>query len=114
MKSFAVLSACLLLMLSNAAISAPAEGAVRGAPSCGEWVAHREKSDTLALGNGYWLLGYLSGIAVGTGKEFLSGTDNSAINAWMDKYCQAHPLKDLSSGGSALAAELLKSRRTPK
>lgn len=114
MKSYAMLLGGALLALSNTAMAAPAEGAARGAPSCGEWVAHREKSDTLALGNGYWLLGYLSGIAVGTGKEFLSGTDNSAINAWMDKYCQAYPLKDLTSGGSALAAELLKSRRTPK
>ncbi|MCX7168763.1 MAG: hypothetical protein NTY41_00335 [Proteobacteria bacterium] len=111
MKPFAILMGCLLLVLSNAAC---AQAAGRGSPSCGEWVAHREKSDTLALGNAYWLQGFLSGLAMGSGKDFLVGTENSAINGWMDKYCQDHPLKDLASGANALAAELLKNKRTAK
>lgn len=111
MKPFAILLGFLLLVLSNAAA---AEAAGRGSPSCGEWVAHREKSDTLALGNAYWLQGFLSGLATGSGKDFLAGTENSTVNGWMDKYCQANPLKDLAGGANALAAELLNNKRTAK
>ena len=98
------------LLLSSVASAAPpaAERGVeaRQAPSCGEWIVHREKSDTLALGNASWLLGYLSGIAIGSGKDYLSGTENSSIYKWMDSYCRKNPLRDLSGAGSALAAEL--------
>lgn len=111
MKPFAILLGFLLLVLSNAAT---AEAAGHGAPSCGEWVAHREKSDTLALGNAYWLQGFLSGLAMSSGKDILAGMENSALNGWMDKYCQANPLKDLTGGANALAAELLKNKRAAK
>lgn len=111
MKSCALLLGSMLLLLSNVA-AAEAPGPT--APSCGEWVAHREKSDTLALGNAYWLQGFLFGLALGSGKDFLTGTDNSAFNGWLDKYCQSNPLKDLSSGASALAAELIKTKRSAK
>lgn len=79
----------------------------RGTPSCGEWVAHRKKSDTLSLSNTSWLVGYLSGLAVGSGKDFLPGTDNTAIFSFMDKYCGSNPLKDIGNGGLALMAEIM-------
>jgi hypothetical protein len=104
-KSFLV--ACLLLASSAAAVSAPAGAGAeaRQAPSCGEWIVHREKSDTLALANTSWLLGYLSGIATGSGRDHLSGTENSSIYKWMDDYCRKNPLRDVASGGNALVAE---------
>lgn len=113
-KSFLV--ACLLLASSAIALASPSDGGVetRQAPSCGEWVVHREKSDTLALGNASWLLGYLSGMAIGGGKNFLPGTENSSIYKWMDNYCRKNPLRDLSSGGNALATELSAKTGTPK
>ena len=49
-------------------------------------------------------------MAISSGKDYLSGTDNSSIYKWMDSYCRANPLRDLSSGGNALAAELIKSK----
>lgn len=106
----------LLLTASMVATAAPADpgAGTRQAPSCGEWIVHREKSDTLALGNASWLLGYLSGLAVSSGRDYLSGTDNSSIYKWMDRYCRANPLRDVSSGGNALAAELAKAKGTPK
>ncbi len=110
MNRFAILMGCLLL-ISNAAA---AEASGHASPSCGEWVAHREKSDTLALGNAYWLQGYLSGLAMGSGKDILAGMENSTVNGWMDKYCQANPLKNVAGGANALAAELIKNRRTAK
>ena len=112
MKRSAILRRCLLLALC--AVVVGAEAAEFGSPSCGEWVAHREKSDTLALGNAYWLQGFIAGLSAGSGKDFLAGTDSSAFNGWMDKYCQANPLRDLASGAGALAAELQKNRRTAK
>jgi hypothetical protein len=66
------------------------------------------------LGNASWLLGYLSGLSIGAGRDFLSGTDNASIYKWMDNYCRTNPLRDVSGGGSALAAELTKKRGSPK
>lgn len=98
-----------------AAVSSLSAGGAeaRRAPSCGEWIVHREKSDTLALGNASWLLGYLSGLAVSSGKDYLSVTDNASIYKWMDNYCRANPLRDLINGGNALAAELAKKKGPP-
>jgi hypothetical protein len=108
MKPKLFLAGCSLLASCTLAVAAPADAGVetRHAPSCGEWVVHREKSDTLALSNASWLLGYLSGMAIGSGKDYVAGTDNSTIYKWMDNYCRKNPLRDLRSGGIALASEL--------
>ena len=110
------LAGCLLLASGALAVAAPLDAGVaaRQAPSCGEWVVHREKSDTLALGNASWLLGYLAGMATGSGKDYLSGTDNSSIYRWMDNYCRSNPLRDVGSGGKALVAELAGKKGTAK
>jgi len=116
MNQNSLLVGCLLLASSTIAVASPPNGGVeaRQAPSCGEWIVHRERSDTLALGNASWLLGYLSGMAISSGKDYLSGTDNTSIYKWMDNYCRNNPLRDLSSGGNALAAELARKYGTPK
>jgi hypothetical protein len=110
------LFACFLLAAGTSAVSSAADSGAeaRQAPSCGEWVVHREKSDTLALGNASWLLGYLSGMAAGSGKDYLSGSDNASLYRWMDNYCRKNPLRDLGSGGNALAAELAEKKAAPK
>ena len=103
-----LLVGCCLLASGHFATAAPSERAeARGTPSCGEWIAHRKESDTLALSNTSWLVGYLSGLAVGAGKNFLPGTENTAIFSWMDNYCRSNPLKDLAAGGVALMSELV-------
>jgi len=111
-----LLAGCLLSASGTIAAASPDDGGVaaRQAPSCGEWIVHREKSDTLALGNASWLLGYLSGIAIAGGKDYLAGSENSSLYKWMDNYCRKHPLRDVSSGGNALAAELKAKTGTPK
>ncbi len=116
MKPNLPLAACFLLVSSIGAVAHAADGAVeaRQAPSCGEWVAHREKSDTLALGNASWLLGYLSGLAIAGGRDYLAGTENVALYKWMDDYCRKNPLRNVSLGGSALAAELGASKARTK
>jgi hypothetical protein len=79
---------------------------VRGASSCGDWVAERDKKSIGTFGNEAWLLGYLSGIATVTNTSFLKGTDNPSLFLWMDNYCRENPLSDLSDGGSKLYLEL--------
>ncbi len=108
MKSNTFLVACALLASGAVSVSAPvrADAQTSQAPSCGEWVVHREKSDTLALGNASWLLGYLSGMASGSGKDYPGVTDNASIYKWMDAYCRKNPRRDVASGGNALAVEL--------
>lgn len=116
MNSSSLLVGCLLLASSISAVSSPLEEGVeaRQPPSCGEWISHREKSDTLALGNTSWLLGYLSGQAVSRGMDFLSGTDNVSIYKWMDNYCRTNPLRNVGNGGIALAAELARKKGAPE
>ena len=116
MKPSPLVLGCLLLAAGTLAVSSPSGAGEqpKQAPSCGEWIVHREKSDTLALGNASWLLGYLSGLAAGSGKDTLSGTENSSIYKWMDSYCRSNPLRDLGSGANALAAELTGKKGPPK
>src|SRR5437879_4113822 len=81
---------------------------VRGSRSCGIWVKDREdgrrtgrmSGSTL---NNTWLVGYLSGLAFGAGKEFwgkanANNLDNESVFLWMDNYCRANPLKDIDDG----------------
>ena len=116
MKPSPIFIGCFLLMSGFMAAASQSEGGIeaRQAPSCGEWIAQREKGGALALGNASWLLGYLSGLSISSGKDFLSGTDNATLYKWMDNYCRANPLRDLSSGGHALVIELSKKKVVPK
>jgi hypothetical protein len=111
-----LVTGCLLLGWAAIAAAAPTDAGAgaRQAPSCGEWIVHREKSDTLALGNASWLLGYLSGMVTGSGRNFLSGMDNASIYRWMDAYCRKNPLRDVASGAHALAAESSGTKAAPK
>ena len=84
---------------------------IKGMPSCGNWISEREKSDNKPdYANRLWLLGYMSGIAAGTNKNFLPGTDSDSIYLWMDNYCKSHPLKNVSDGGLYLYFELLEQK----
>lgn len=99
----------LLVLLALACLPMPAVAAdsgVHGATSCGEWVAHRKKSDSLALSNTAWLIGFLSGLSVASGSNLPAGRDNASIYAWMDRYCSEHPLKDTASGARELVSEV--------
>jgi hypothetical protein len=101
------------LVLALAASSAQAY-AIRGNPSCGNWVEVRAKAASAPAGSSeswsalteqMWLLGYLSGLAVGAKSDFLRTLDNDTINVYTDNYCRANPLKNLADVGYALALE---------
>ena len=84
---------------------------IRGAESCGIWVKERQEKKISTFIHQRWLAGYLSGIAVGNGKDVLKGTDNESIFLWMDNYCQANPLKDIADGSEVLFLELVKQKK---
>jgi len=108
-KNCVNLLAVLSLVLSATAFDAKAQ-TVRGSRSCGSWVSERALG-SIDLAIETWLLGYLSGLAVGTGKDFIKGTDNPSIFLWVDNYCRANPLKSLHEAGLNLHFELIKQKK---
>lgn len=76
-----------------------------GVRSCGEWVA--DSKDAYALIRESWLIGYVSGLVVGTGKDFLRGTDIESLFSWVTSYCKKNPLDDLADAGNAFGRELV-------
>lgn len=101
-----VVAASWGVVMSALAFDASATTTV-GAPSCGSWVSERAKGQTMmTLAEQNWLVGYLSGVAVGAASDFLKGTDNASLFLWVDNYCRANPLKNLAAAGTELAVEL--------
>ena len=75
-----------------------------GTISCGRLVSESSNS-VLRPVRAAWVRGFISGygyIHVGVLKE----TDADAINVWIDNYCHANPLEDVSKGAEALAKVL--------
>ncbi len=104
----------LSLVLSATAFDAQAlalEIEVRGSRSCGDWVSTRPVRSIETIAVETWLVGYLSGLAIGTNKDFIKGTDNPSIFLWVDNYCRANPLKSLGDAGTDLYFELIKQKK---
>ena len=79
---------------------------VRGGPSCATWLKDRQVSDSNGNYNEFWLLGYLSGIAVASNTDVLRGTPNNALMSWVDNYCRTNSLQNLEQAGGELFYEL--------
>jgi len=99
-----------------------------GANSCTKWVeARRVRGGPTDTMHTAWVYGYLSataGLLVGeaSGAVFMGKNelgliekadilnpkliDANAINVWMDKYCQAHPLEKVADAVLVLVSEL--------
>lgn len=88
---------------------------IRGAPSCKDWL-HNNNTDKFSsspsnIHSKGWLAGYLSGLAVTTGKDYLKGMDNEFIFDWVSNYCNANPSQDLSQAGQVLAKRVIKQKK---
>jgi hypothetical protein len=97
-----------------------------GANTCAKWVeARKVRGDSADVMHAAWLYGYLSAVsarlkaearsAVFFGKndqrliekaDILWNIEPTAINTWMDQYCQAHPLDKIADAIPVLVAEL--------
>ena len=108
-RAFALLAGCVLSMnLFAAAVD------IKGSRSCAKWMEEKRLANSAkemnkipVLISRSWFLGYLSGRADASGRNFLKGTDSDSIFLWLDNYCQANPDKGLDQGGIDLARELM-------
>ena len=108
-RTIAFLAGCLLsLNLFASAVD------IRGSRSCGKWIEEKRMENSMnemnripVLITRSWFLGYLSGRADESGKNFLKGTDSESIFLWLDNYCHANPDQNLDTAGLALARELM-------
>lgn len=102
----------VMLAVGVLAVADPALAViVQGSPTCSQWMKDRQDQPPgwSALANESWLIGYLSGLAVGAKTEFWDrGTDKpdpDGVYKWMDEYCRANPLKYLDEGAARLFIE---------
>jgi hypothetical protein len=107
LKEIMKIKAIGILLLLSQSLSYGAGVASFGDYDCGQWFTRKE----VARG---WLLGYLSGInhVLADDKKGFDPLNklNSADQAylWIENYCKANPLKQLSAAGSLLYLELEK------
>lgn len=78
-----------------------------GNRSCGTWVKDREAKSVNEMTAEFWLVGYLSGLAMLSNKDFLANTDTTSIYLWMDNYCKTNPLETIIDAGFKLGIELM-------
>lgn len=79
-----------------------------GARPCRSWTDARTTPSAAIsnVANEDWVLGYLSGLAMGSQRDVLRSADYVALYQWVDDYCRAHPSADLGDAGQALFAAL--------
>ena len=76
--------------------------ATMGAHSCGQWVAVSKENSAEMLSVRNWLVGYMSGLAIGSARNILNGVDPELIYLWMDDYCRENPSSNTAAGGTDL------------
>lgn len=79
-----------------------------GGVSCGTWTADRRQppgSQILSHVNGEWVLGFLSGVGSRGSQDPLRGVDADGVWAWVDNYCQVHPLQEVVEAATAFVRE---------
>ena len=78
------------------------QGLGSGLTSCGTWLANRSTPSVTTF-QGNWFNGYLTGYQdAGNILTARQVTDAAARSAWVDNYCQAWPLNDLTDAARGL------------
>jgi hypothetical protein len=99
--------AMLLLIAAKSTAQAQEERAIIGPNdfSCGKWI-NTPKHTNEYFQLRYWVLGYLSGINMEGGADFLRGRDADGLTVWIDNYCRQYPLRAITQAINALVDEL--------
>jgi len=97
-------SAALVLMFLPCPVGATA---TRGGASCEQWLQDKKADGWEITADHFWLLGYLSGLAVALNEDLLTRRSNDAIFEWMDSYCVTAPSKGIGEAANALARQLI-------
>jgi hypothetical protein len=101
---FLLPAALAVALMTGAAAKADFQAAGAGRfVSCGSWTSARR--DRAAVVYEQWILGFVSGVAwdLSAGRNPMNGLKNGAVWAWIDNYCQGHPIDMLGTAGSAFA-----------
>jgi hypothetical protein len=110
MKQLHILLLALVMLLSTADQSSSQMIFGEGTATCGNWMLERSPGQRVtAEGVGFfsWVLGFLSGAnANRVGPDFLEQTNPAGILAWMNSYCQGHPLDKIVNAAEKLQNEL--------
>jgi len=81
-----------------------------GTSSCGHWVQSHLLTDqgATAFQLDAWVTGFVTAFNAykSDRKDVAEGIDTDGLLAWIDSYCAAHPLTDLSGATVALVDEL--------
>ena len=85
-----------------------------GTISCGKWLEERREMSLIAAAAESWVNGYLTGIQDDSAGNY-GLTDNQAgdlegRSAWLDQYCQGHPIDGLKKASYQLY-EALRAKR---
>jgi hypothetical protein len=96
----------LLIVFSNSASAVTVMGQV----SCGVWTRDRTAGGNLKHRHVAWLAGYLSGLALGDNKDYLKGRDIESLALWVDSYCHANPLREITHAGDTLVRAIAKDK----
>jgi len=109
-RAIALLTGILFSLSASASVVE-----IMGTRSCSKWAEEQRMADSTkelnripVLITKSWFLGYLSGRAAASGKNFLKGTDSDSIFLWLDNYCRDNPKSDLEKAGDDLGRELIR------
>jgi hypothetical protein len=86
-----------------------------GNQSCGSWLQARRSESWPALVQQGWLSGYVTAFNnyASRNGNISAGTDVDGLFAWVDNYCQSHPLDSLFGAGGALIRDPIGVRDFP-
>lgn len=89
------------LVLIAAMVSIPAQASKvygSGAGSCGKWTSDKAKASEGYRYDKVWLVGFVSGAGWGVGEDYEADADG--MIGWVDNYCAANPLDDISDAAA--------------
>ena len=79
-----------------------------GSFSCGKWLEERRAKSILEITSKAWVNGYLTGRQdAGLGLTAAQVGDFDGRSAWIDQYCQSHPIDDLKTASARLYRALV-------
>lgn len=96
-----------LLLLSLAADAAMVLGP--GSASCVTWNGDRQRNESHSQLNQAWVLGFVTSYNLYKSASQSSAPrpmDSRGMMVWIDNYCDANPLKDISDAAQALIEDL--------
>ena len=102
---------CAVALLGTLAMGDASAGiTIQGPASCGQWVTSRREIGEPVNLRQMWVLGYLSGLAMASGKNFWGTPDKNKLDPesaylWIDDYCRANPRKRTDEAADALFHE---------